>query len=107
MTPKTKKIVIIAAVALAVAVAVWLIFLRKKGWEKEIDKLGLSTDQKKQLKQKVKAMLADPLYNAEAEKQQAEAFGVTYDQWVVLEAAQALGWENGTTNGALVVNPKS
>ena len=51
MKPKTKKILIIAAAVLAVAFILWLVF--RKGTKKLIDKLGLSSDLKLLMEQKV------------------------------------------------------
>lgn len=106
MKPATKKTIIIIAAVLIVALIVWLVFFRKKGWEKEIDNLDIADSYKEQLRKGVKQILADPLCNKKDLEASAASFGITYDQWLVLLAAQELGWTNGTTNGQIVVKPK-
>lgn len=107
MKPATKKTVIIIVAVLIAALIVWLVFFRKKGWEKEIDNLDIADSYKEQLRKAVKQILADPLYKKEDLEASAASFGLTYDQWLVLEAAQNLGWPNGTTNGQLDIRPKN
>lgn len=105
MKPKTKKILIIMAAVAIVAAIVYFAFFRKKGWEKEIEKLNISDANKDRLKIAVKQILSDPSYIQSENEALAASSGLTYDQWLVLEASQNLGWVNGLSNGQLDIRP--
>lgn len=104
MTPKTKKTLLIAAAVVAIALIAWFAFLRP-GWQREIGKLNLTKDEKKQLKQAVRHVMIDPAYTKQEYQNSASAFGLTYDQWIIILAAEELGWVAGTTNGQLDIRP--
>ena len=108
MKPKTKKaIIIIMAIAIA-ATIVYFAFFRKKGWEKIIDNLDITEADKAKLKQSVQTLLLDPYYqDKEQLKTDATNAGLTTDKWLVLQAAQALGWTNGISDGMVVVKPNN
>lgn len=105
MKPKTKKTLIIAAAAVAIALIVWLLFFRKKEWEKEIDALKLTDDEKRTLKSAVRAILNDPTL-ANNVYLEAQEFHVPKAQWLVITAAQSIGWPAGMLNGKLNVVPR-
>jgi len=96
MKPKTQKILIIAAAVLAVAFILWLVF--RKGTKKLIDKLGLSSDLKLLMEQKVAEVenyaASHPNGSNDWSKEGIEAKaaerGVSYTQMVLIEAAYAL-----------------
>lgn len=104
MKPKTKKTLIIAAAIVAIVAVVWLVFC-KQGWKREISKLNLNSEDKKRLTQAVKHVLLDPAYTKQQYEATASAFGITYNQWIVVLAAQELGWVAGTSNGQLDIRP--
>ena len=109
MKPTAKKTIIIIAAVLVVALIVWLVFFRKKEWEKIIDNLDLSATDKTKLKQAVQTLLSDPYYQ---DKKQVEADaiknGTTYDKWlVILAATEVLNWTSGLSNGIVVVKPNN
>lgn len=105
MKPKTKKTLIWAAAIALIALIAWILFFRKKGWEREINNLNLTSDEKKQLRQAVKYVMMDPAYTKQQYEASASAFGLTFDQWVVILGAEALGWVAGTTNGQIDIRP--
>ena len=107
MKPITKKTIIIVTAVLSIAAIVYFVFFRKKGWEKEIDKLNIADSYKEQLKKGVRQILSDPSYNKEETEDTAAYFGITYDQWLIIEAAQDLGWTNGMNDGQLDIRPKN
>ena len=105
MDAKTKKTLFITAAVIAIALIIWWVFIRP-GWQKEIAKLNdLTKDEKKRLKQAVKHVMLDPAYTKEQYQNSATSFGITYDQWIVILAAEELGWMAGTTNGQLDIIP--
>lgn len=105
MKPKTKKVLIWAAAVALIALIVWLVFLRKKEWEKEIDGLSLTDDEKDKLRHAVKAILNDPTL-ANNVYLEAQEFHVPKPQWLVITAAQSIGWAAGMLNGRLNVVPR-
>lgn len=105
MKPNTKKLLIIAFAVMAIAIIVWLLFFRKKGYEKVIDSLAIGEDDKKALKQQVKAIVSDSAFNKAYYEAAAARNKITYDQYLVLEAAYYLGWTAGITNGIIDVRP--
>ena len=105
MKPKDKKKMIIVAAVLAIAAIIYFAFIRNRGWRREIDKLNLTAEEKKRLRQAVKYVMLDPAYTKQQYESSASAFGLTYDQWVVILGAEALGWMAGTTNGQLDIRP--
>lgn len=107
MKPKTKKIIIIAVAVIAVAFIVWVLFFRKAGWEKVIDGLDLSEADKKTLRTQVKAIVSDSAFNKAYYEAAAARNNITYDQYLVIEAAYYLGWAPGVTNGTVVVKPNN
>ena len=107
MKPKTKKTLIIVLAIVAVCVIVWLLFFRKKEWEKEIDRLDIADSYKEQLRKGVKQILADPSYSEKDMEQEAAKNGLTLAQWLVIDAAFNLGWPCGVTNGQLDIRPKN
>lgn len=107
MKPATKKTIIIVLAVLIVATIVYFLFFRKQGWEKEIDKLNIAESYKDQLRKAVKQILSDPTYTKEGLETSAQAANLTYDQYLVIEAAFNLGWQSGITNGVLDIRPKN
>lgn len=96
MKPKTKRILIIAAIVLAVAFVLWMVF--RKGTKKLIDQLGLSADLKLLMEQKVAEVEAYAAshpngsndWSKEGIKAKAAERGVSYTQMVLIEAAYSL-----------------
>jgi len=96
MKPKTKKIIIAAAV-LAVAFILWLVF-RKKGAKSLIDRLGLTEELRNQMESKVAEVEAyanlHPTgtdgWSRESIQTKANDRGVSYEQMVLIEAAYSL-----------------
>lgn len=108
MKPKTKKAIIIVMAIAIIATIIYFAFFRKKGWEKIIADLDISDADKAKLTQSVKTLLLDPYYqDKEQLKTDATNAGLTTDKWLVLEAAQALGWTNGISDGFVVVKPNN
>lgn len=107
MKPKTKKTLIIMLAVVAICIIVWLLFFRKKQWEKEIDKLDISDSYKEKLRKGVKQILSDPFYSEQDMETEAANNGLTLAQWLVIEAAFNLGWTAGTTNGQLDIRPNN
>ena len=106
MKPKTKKILIIAAALAIVAVIAWLLFFRKKGWEKVIDDLDISNADKKKLKTQVEAIVSDSEFDKEYYAAAAARSQLSYDQYLVLEAASYLKWPCGKNgDGSISVTP--
>ena len=100
MKPKTKKIIIIAAVVLAVAVGLWLVFRKKttRTLKSLVDQLFLSDSLKSQMEQKVAEVEAYAAANPTGEGgwtkesllAKAAEKGVSYEQMVLIEAAYNL-----------------
>ncbi len=107
MKPKTKKTLIIMLAIAVIGVIVWLLFFRKKEWEKEIDRLNIADSYKEQLRKGVKQVLSDPTYSEKDMEQEAAKNGLTLAQWLVIEAAFELGWTAGITSGQLDIRPKN
>lgn len=105
MKPNTKKLLIIAFSVMAIAIIVWLLFFRKKGYEKVIEGLAIGDDEKRALKQQVEAIVSDSSFNKAYYEAAAARNKVTYDQYLVMEAAYYLGWTAGVTNGIIDVIP--
>lgn len=103
MKQKTKKTIIIVLAIAIIAVIVWLLFFRKQGYEKEIDKLNASESVKAALRDQVKQGLKDPNFNKSEIEAQAAQYGMTYDQWLVCLAAMALGYQPTSTNGVISI----
>lgn len=99
MKPKTKKILIIVAVVLAIAFILWMVF--RKGTKKLIDKLGLSSELKLLMEQKVAQIEAYAAshpngsndWSKEGIEKEAAEKGFTYDQMVLVKAAYDL-WKS-------------
>lgn len=84
MKPKTKKIMIIAAVVAVVALVLWLVF-RKKSAEYYIDHLDTTAENKKL----IKGFLADAAATQDINAN-AAANGLNYNQALALTAAYYL-----------------
>ncbi len=107
MKPKTKNTLIIVAALAIVALIVWLLFFRKKEWEKILDRLEIDEIVKDQIRAEAKRLDSDPEQKKLIE---AEAAGVneTYDRWLIMTAAMNLRYPVQTNNfGQIIINPKN
>ena len=94
MKPKTKRILIIVAAALAIAAIIYFAFFQNRKTKKiyaVIDALDISDGTKSILKKAVKGLLDNPNFDAEAEAADAKDMGMSYEAWVVQRSAAMPG----------------
>ena len=103
MKAKTKKILIVSFIVIAIVLLCWLLFFRKKGYEKLIENLNITKTNKEALKNRVKAIVSDSAFDKSYYEAAAARNKLSYDEYLVMEAAYQLGWTVGTTNGEIVV----
>ena len=106
MKPATKKTLIIMLAIAVVGVIVWLLFFRKKEWEKILDKLDIDAGVKKEIHYLAKQWDSDPEKRKELAAEAADC-NETYDRWLILMAAAHLRYPVQTNMlGQLIINPK-
>lgn len=106
MKPKTKKTIIWALAIVAIAVIVWLLFFRKKEWEKILNDLNLPEDIRKEIHAEAKR-LDDNKASRDRIADEAADVGETYDRWLVMTAAMNLRYPvQGNMLGQIIINPK-
>lgn len=106
MKPKTKRTLIIMAAIAAVAVIIWLLFFRRKGWEKILDSLDIDETVKAEIRAEAKRIDSDATLRAGVAAEAAE-INETYDRWLIMTAAMNLRYPTQTSYfGQIIINPK-
>ncbi|MBQ6729922.1 MAG: hypothetical protein IJQ83_07315 [Bacteroidales bacterium] len=106
MKPKTKKTLIIMAAVLAIAVIVWLLFFRKKEWERILDRLTIDENIKAEIRAEARRIDQNPALRQAVAAEAAEVYE-TYDRWLIMTAAMNLRYPVQSNQlGQIIINPK-
>lgn len=106
MKPKTKKTIIWTIAIAVIALIIWLVFFRKKEWEKILDRLDIDKTVREEIRKECRRIDSNPELR-KAVVAEAEEVYETYDRWLVMVAAMNLRYPvQGNQMGQIIINPK-
>lgn len=106
MTPKSKKRTIIIIAVVVVAVIVYFAFIRKKEWERILDKLDIDQAAKEEIRAEARRIDGNSALRQAVQAEAAEV-GETYPRWLIITAAMNLRYPvQSNYYGQIIINPK-